>query len=214
MLLPGYAAQFIYYKAPRQEGFIYFLHHARTKHDLQDGWKFQISIHPDDLERAWGLIEPRLFMPGLHIFGCKVIDLNAFQNTDYVAKGKQIIIYTFKYASGELMQAPKDLLLILLDIEKILCAAQIRTGKPSKAALPLSGSRYISMRYDLDPERRYVSVENAHEISINTPHNPFGQENPYSWFDMGRPSQRFFSSRLSLDKEEHKEVSRGLSCRH
>jgi len=193
--LPGYEKTHRYFK--KKEGFIYFIHHELPKNKVQNGWKFHLSMQPDQMERAWGLIGPILLAPDSNILAFKVLDLNSsFGNT---RDKKQVIIYTFKSSSGKLLQSAKDIYITLLKIEKALRAGKISPGSTSSDSLKIPGSRYISTRHDLNlATDHYISPLYALDLNKENPHNPLGYDNPYAFFTMSNLTRRFFSLRGTL----------------
>ena len=159
------------------------------------GWKFHISVAPDDYERAWPIVFPILLDPELGMCAFKVIDLTFFENPLHHCKGKQFVFYVMENDSGEPSESPEHILNCLLIIEKTLRDAKIRAGCSTPSDLKIPGSRYCSMRHDLDLERQYVSPAAAHEINPTSAYNPFEQNNPYAHFVMCDLSYRFFSKR-------------------
>ncbi len=192
--LPGYENTYKYFQHLEQ-GYIYILHAALPKKKIQLGWKFHISVAPEDYERAWPIVFPILLDPKLGMCAFKVIDLTFFENPLHHCKGKQFVFYVMENDSGEPSESPEHILTCLLLIEKVLRAAEISAGKSTPADLKIPGSRYCSMRHDLDLARQYVSPAAAHEINPACAYNPYQQINPYDNFVMCDVSHRFFSKR-------------------
>lgn len=195
--LPGYEKTYNYFQNVEQ-GYIYFLHARLPKRKIQDGWKFHISVGSDEYERAWPIVVPILLDPKLGMCAFKVIDLTFFENPFHYCSGKQFVCYVLMDEAGHRSESPEHIFTCLLQIERALRAAKIRAGSSKAADLKIMGSRYCSMRHDLDFQRSYVSPAAAYEINPTCAHNPFQQINPYADFAMCHPSHRFFSGRDAI----------------
>jgi hypothetical protein len=192
--LPDYEETYHYAKHPEQ-GYIYFFHARLPKKKTQEGWKFHISVHPEDYERAWPIVAPILLDAQYGMCAFKVFDLHFLDDPSHHCVGKQFVFYVLNDELDLPMESPEHIYLCLLLIEKILRAAKIRAGSSSAADLKIPGSRYASMRHDLDLKRAYVSPAAAVAIDPSSAHNPFKYPNPYADFAMSHPSHRFFSER-------------------
>lgn len=140
------------------------------------------------------MIEPIILDPTNGILACKAIDLHNFNFDRWKhPTGRQIVIYTFKDELGCPLQQPEDLFSLLVKIESILRQHKIRADKSSNGSIKIKGSRYVSLRNDLNPEAQtYLSREEAIQKSATEPHNPFSQQNPYHNFTMQSNDQYFF----------------------
>jgi hypothetical protein len=85
----------------------------------KSGWKIHVSIHDEDIEKAWNIVAPLLIEHGVH--QAKVT--NGSANTQ---PGKQIVIYQFD--SHPDMDWPR----LLQRIEEQLIAAGVRTADNPK----------------------------------------------------------------------------------
>lgn len=191
--LPNYKETYKYYKNPGQ-GYIYIFHTRLPKKKIQDGWKFHVSIHPEDYQSAWPIVAPILLDAEYGMSAFKVFDPTSLDDDPHHhCHGKQFVFYVLKNEVDLPSESPEHIFNCLLLIERNLRAAKIRAGSSTAADLKIAGSRYVSMRHDLDLKRGYVSPATAVEIDPTNAHNPFKHPNPYAHFAMCHPSHRFFS---------------------
>lgn len=179
-----------------------FLSHKLPKNTQPNGWKFHISIEHAYLNEVWPIIEPILLAPEAAILGFKVYDITY----DLLKlKGKQIILYTFDHPLDATIQSPEAIFELLIKLESVLRYHKIPAGIHPEVSKKIPGSRYISMRHDLNlTNGKYLLKEEALALSETHSYNPFGYKNPYEHFSFCNPSgnkQSFFSQKNVLTSQ-------------
>jgi hypothetical protein len=109
------------------------------------GWKFHVSVAPQDVPKAWGIVSDYLMSEGAGQFKVAHPDTtHDFSDPRHPQAGKIITVYDFDDGkdTGKLMQG----------IEDRLHSAGIRRGPAPHFDRPLAGSNYASYRNDrFDP---------------------------------------------------------------
>ena len=182
-----------FYKA--NGGWFFFLNNKLPRRQRPCGWKFHISISNSSLNEIWHYLEPYLLSNEKGILCCKVIN----QQETYCMSGKHIVLYTFIDSNGKSIQSAIEIFNLLLKIESILRLHHVVPGERPKSSLKVSGSRYFSIRHDIDMEtNQYISNDMAKLINESSPYNPFEYENPYRSFNFCDIRGRFFSPRMNI----------------
>jgi len=147
--------------------------------DSQTGWKFHISVHPQDLPKAWGLIAD--YMPEAGIQKAKVAgpkNVAKFSDPAHEQSGKMIVLYDTGTPGWDNR---------MRDIENILKDNDIRPGSPVKGDRRIAGSRYGFYRNDgNDGTGGYISAENAARSGLpeSVRYNPKGLYDPFMNIDV------------------------------
>ena len=189
----GYDETYNYYKA--NGGWVIFINNSLPKGKRPCGWKFHISIENASLNQVWHDLEPYLFSEGNGILSCKVVNQQKLPNTS----GKQIVLYTFNDPMCKPMQPTPQIFNLLLKIESVLRLHQVKPGIQPKSSLKVSGSRYLSIRNDMNREtNQYIPNDIAVKVNEDYPYNPYGYDNPYKNFNLCHLRERFFSPRTKV----------------
>lgn len=136
------------------------------------GWKFHLSIHPDDIPLAWDSIVPLIEKEG--IGGVKFatpgtaaehsIAIDEESGLPNPQLGKMIVLYTNKEIDGKPAHTPKDWQRILQSIEQQLAEAGVRPGPEVATDRPVPGSQYTYYRsssVDRALEKAFVELKDA-----------------------------------------------------
>lgn len=153
------------------------------KNKIQDGWSFFISVPFDYIAQAWELAAPYLLNNNYGVLACGIMNLIRCEDNQYYPEQKQLVIYTFKTPSGELLMSPYKLEHLLKKIEHSFRVNRIPKSMTPEATYNLHGSRYITTRYDYI-DGKYFSSKDAKALNSNQPENPLNMTNPYSHFDL------------------------------
>ena len=114
-----------------------------------NGWKFHLSVHPDDVPRAWDLMHEDVIK---HELTAKVTSPDAsrkFGDDTYPQKGKMITMY-------DDTSRPRDWQTVLQNIEHKFQESGIRPGPQVNIDRPVRGSSYASYRNDQDRNGQYI----------------------------------------------------------
>jgi hypothetical protein len=192
-----YKSRHIYY---RSHSWVTFLNNQLPKSPEPNGWKFHISIEHAYLNDIWPIIEPILLSPDAGILGFKVFDITQDRPD---LKGKQIVLYTFNHVLDAEMQTPDKIFSFLVKLESTLRYHKIPAGITPEISKKIPGSRYISMRHDMNlTTGEYLLKEEALAINKTHAYNPFEYPNPYehfAFFNLNHNKQRFFTQKRSLN---------------
>ena len=105
--------------------------------------KFHISMHDDDLPKAWNAVVTLIAHAGVKAKVASAWTAKYHRERSTDAIGKNIVIYFDKTQSQDKEKYEK----LLTDIEREFEKAGIRPGPAIKGEKPVAGSRYSYMRY-------------------------------------------------------------------
>ncbi len=159
------------------------------------GWRFLVSVHPDDIEQAWALLTPILFEKKDGVLKFDFINLYDGDDKRALKHHYQLIIHTFADGLSSYKQNTQSLLDILGEIEWILSSAHIRVSpKQPKSTRQVLGSNYVSMRnvYSAVKDAKYtetgalmpLSSRRAQVANEDCPYNPYDLADPYAALDL------------------------------
>jgi hypothetical protein len=138
-----------------------------------NGWKFHLSIHPDDVSRAWDLIQERLVEEKLAAKVTNPAYSRAFANPNELQRGKMVTIY-------DDTSRPRDWGQLLKHIEDTFDKNNVRPGPQVNIDRPVEGSRFASYRNDRDLNGQYI--DSCRTTSYNQANHP----DPYDTLDLRR----------------------------
>lgn len=138
-----------------------------------NGWKFHLSIHPDDVSRAWDLIEERLVDEQLAAKVTNPAYSRAFANPDERQRGKMITLY-------DDTSRPRDWGQLLKHIDDTFEKNGVRPGPQVNIDRPVQGSRFASYRNDRDLNGHYI------DSRLTTSYNQANHPDPYAALDLNR----------------------------
>lgn len=190
--VPEHENTYLFYRSEKTK-YLYFVHRDVPKEKQLSGWKFHISVHHEDCEKAWDLMQDALFHEdmGSLLFGA--VDIFYCAKHEYTRTHNQFVLYTLNDARGRPLQSPEYTYALLLRVNRLLQDANIRPGKCDSASLRVPQLRYISTRNDLDPvSREFIHVDFARELNSARAYNPHNVRNPYAWFVTPSNSNRQF----------------------
>ncbi|MGD9109094.1 MAG: pentapeptide repeat-containing protein [Gammaproteobacteria bacterium] len=137
------------------------------------GWKFHISVHQDDLEKAWNIMKKDLLNEKNGVSSLKVM---SWKEKEYSVEGKQITIYVYSNkTTGKLDKSVDSYRKLFSNIEKKLHKANIKPGKVPKIEPRLMSSKYTSMRNDRDNTGLYVDATQTNNFNTYNHPNPFNE---------------------------------------
>jgi hypothetical protein len=128
-----------------QKGYTNFESQALPKNKIRLPWEFYVSVHPDDLVRAFDLVSHHLLLSQQGDFYFTVADPRV-QN-EYGHIRNQIILYTFTTEEGKMLQSSTTMYNHLRRIERELCSHGIRVGASEGHRDKIPGSHYIELGY-------------------------------------------------------------------
>ena len=149
----------------------------RPYHD--SGWKFRLSVHPDDVEKAWNITVDTLVMDKKVMHCAKVAQpkiIKAFTNPAHTQAGKMITIYTKEGASA------LHYMRVMRTLEEKLRAARIRKGPQVMGDRKVPGAKFLSYRNDTTPNGQYNRAINNVRLPEQQRYNPFDYPDPYARF--------------------------------
>jgi hypothetical protein len=165
------------------------MHNQLPDTKLPSGWKFHITLDSTRLNQLWPELEPLLLNQAGGCLGFKVLDYRKRP----LQSGRQIVLYTFTDDNKVLLQAPIDLMGLMIQIEALLRCHQVPTGKQPLSTRKVPGSRYLTYRHDTNLETMtYIDKKEAAKINNDMPYNPFNYDNPFKDLQLSHPSKRFF----------------------
>lgn len=143
------------------------------------GWKFRLSVHPDDVKTAWNIAVDVLVNDKQAIHVAKVAQPTTIQRLsepDHPQAGKMITIYTTEGV------APDHYKNLMQSIETRLHAAGIRPGLEVSGDRKVPGSGFVSYRNDKSPSGAYQAASANTAVNDAQKYNPFGFADPYQHF--------------------------------
>ncbi|PJD92427.1 MAG: hypothetical protein CK424_05855 [Legionella sp.] len=185
-------ANYIFCKATHTLSF----RNKKLSHDHQlDGWRFFVSVHPDDIDRAWDVLTPILFDKDTGVLSFEFVNLYDGDDKNKLKHRYQLIIHTFADAPSSNQQNIQSLLNILQRIENVLLNSGIKKAddRPSSTC-PMKHSYYISRRnvfsklehaeYTSTGQCLPLSLLKARDINSDFSYNPYLRDDPYAAFDL------------------------------
>lgn len=145
------------------------------------GWKFRLSVHPEDVEKAWNVVVDTL-VSDAHPHVAKVAQpatIERLSQPENKQAGKMITIYT------EENVPPAHYKAMMRQIEEKLKDAGIRQGLDVAGDRKVPGSSYISYRNDKSADGHYNAAANNANITLTRMHNPLKLPDPYDNFEIG-----------------------------
>lgn len=160
-----------------------------------DGWRFLISVHPEDIEQAWALLAPILFEKKEGVLKFEFVNLYDGDDRRALKHHYQLIIHTFADGLSSYKQNTQSLLEILGEIEWVLSSARIRVSpKQPRSTRQVLGSNYVAMRnvYSAVKDAKYteagalmpLSSRRARVANEVCSYNPYYLDNPYAALDL------------------------------
>lgn len=160
-----------------------FLQMTGSAVDLEKGpaaWKFHMSVHGDDVVKAWNIAAPIIMQDGPdHV--AKVVTPKAakdFANPENPQAGKMITLYTFD------QRTPEEYMALLQKIEKAFRDEGIRPGADVHGDRKVQNSGYAFYRNQEGLSTKYVAASDLENLPADKKYNPAGHHDPYRNFDI------------------------------
>ncbi len=147
------------------------------------GWKFHLSVHPDDVARAWNIAVEEMVkdntVPQHHAKVARPRLVDAFSKPEDSQAGKMIVIYAGENVPPRKLPAPAG----AYRAQK-LKTARVRPGLDVKGDNKVPGSSFIFYRNDKDLAGEYnLAAQNAN-ITMARRYNPDRKKDPYKGFSI------------------------------
>jgi hypothetical protein len=126
-------------------GYTCFASQALSGNKERLPWEFYLSVHPDDLARAFELVSERLLNSTKGDFYFTVSDPSVKHSRGHIRN--QMTLYTFKSSHGEMLQPATVMYNHLRHIEQDLISQGIRVGEHEGHRDKIPGSQYIELGY-------------------------------------------------------------------
>jgi hypothetical protein len=171
-----------YISLPLEGGAWSLLYKQDAKKFEEAGWKFHLSVHPDDVSRAWNIIVDEMVNDGsvpqhaAKVARAKLI--SRFADPADAQAGKMIVIYTHANVDPEHYQR------LLERIERRLKADRIRSGPDVKRDRKIPGSAFIFYRNDRDLTGEYNAAAQNASTARAWQYNPNRKLDPYEVFSI------------------------------
>jgi len=143
------------------------------------GWKFRLSMHPDDVTKAWNITVDTLITDSKTVHCAKVAQPETIQrlsNPNEPQAGKMITIYTEEKVS------PTHYMHIMQILEEKLHAANILTGLKVAGDRKVPGAKFLSYRNAHTQNGKYNCAINNVGLSESQKYNPTSILDPYVSF--------------------------------
>ncbi len=138
-----------------------------------NGWKFHVSVDPDQVPEAWNIVQERVVEQGLTAKVTKPDVSQRFGDERNPQRGKMITIYDDN-------SRDRDWDMILNDIEKQFNENGIKPGPQVHIDRPLEGSKFITYMNDRDQNMEYISGEDRRT------YNDGGNPDPHAHLSIQR----------------------------
>lgn len=135
-----------------------------VSNDDLTGWKFHLSVHPEDVGRAWDLIVDRLQKEKLHAKFVRPDVANRLGQSSHI-QGKTITLYD--------NALPRDWEGLLHDVETTFRENDIRPGQSIEKDRAVTNSAYAYYRCDVGPDGRFVTPSDVHTYNDSGKPDPF-----------------------------------------
>lgn len=141
----------------------------------RSGWKFHVSFHPDDMERAWSLASEHLMKKEIGLFKVTGPELTQrFSEEGYRQAGKFLTVYE----TGDAQNVAET----LGELEQIFTRNGIRPGPDVQHDRKVPGSRYLSYRNDKSAQGHYLDSRELENAPADKAFNVGGHPDPWQMF--------------------------------
>ena len=143
------------------------------------GWKIHISVHQDDLGKAWEIfgriMDEQEIIPTSKIIRKRMLE--EFDKENCPQRGKMITIYDH----NENINWEH----LLSSIEQSFCDAKIRSSFDVLGDNKIKNSKYLSYRNETDHNNKYISMEKIQSMNIEESqrYNPFNKKEKFNDID-------------------------------
>lgn len=167
------------------------------------GWKFHVSVAPEQLDKAWAIASDYLMAEGVEMFKVVTPDTrDTFADSANLQAGKMLTAYATENGP--------DMAQVLSGLEQRLIENGISPGPAVHNDRPIEGSRYLSYRNDgfdadyvraqggnVDAYADYVTLGNSELEALREQgvqpqvlYNPSGKPDPYETLNLASKQQQ------------------------
>jgi hypothetical protein len=172
--------------------------------DAKDtGWKFHVSVSPEDRQKAFEIILDEATKGKLGAFKVANEGTTAsMADSEFIQRGKMFTLYY--RGEGNFHELANN-------IDVRLEAAGVSPSEPVLNDMPVKGSRYMYYRNELDQAGEYVSAKTIAELPAEQRYNPGGRPDPFRKFDLSNASLYEYPPDNALDAKIMKSTPQQLA---
>ena len=156
-----------------------------------NGWKFHMSVDPDNVPEAWNIVQERIVEQGLIAKVTTTTASQKFADEHNPQRGKMITIYDDN-------SRQRDWGMVLNDIEQQFIEQGIKPGPQVHIDRPVEGSQFTSYMNDRDQNFEYISGKDRKT------YNDGGRPDPHSELSINRaPDRQAIPTKTDIHRLNH-----------